>query len=92
MKPHISNPGFEGRLDQFLDEQRLAVGALGDFSTISGGSAFPASLVMDRRVLSINPAYFDLTGGLERRLYARRRLAAAPVLIHPFGIPPLRVA
>ena len=23
----------------------------------------------DRRVLSINPAYFDLTGGLERRLY-----------------------
>jgi plasmid replication initiation protein len=26
-------------------------------------------LVKDRRVLSINPAYFDLTGGLERRLY-----------------------
>jgi plasmid replication initiation protein len=27
------------------------------------------ALVKDRRVLSINPAYFDLTGGLERRLY-----------------------
>ena len=27
------------------------------------------ALVMDRRVLAINPAYFDLTGGLERRLY-----------------------
>gem|GEM_PF-3355415 len=33
------------------------------------------ALVKDRRVLAINPAYFDLTGGLERRLYeiARRR-------------------
>ena len=27
------------------------------------------ALVKDRRVLAINPAYFDLTGGLERRLY-----------------------
>jgi len=27
------------------------------------------ALVKDRRILSINPAYFDLTGGLERRLY-----------------------
>jgi plasmid replication initiation protein len=27
------------------------------------------ALVQDRRVLAINPAYFDLTGGLERRLY-----------------------
>jgi plasmid replication initiation protein len=27
------------------------------------------ALVKDRRVLSINPTYFDLTGGLERRLY-----------------------
>ena len=26
-------------------------------------------LVKDRRVLAINPAHFDLTGGLERRLY-----------------------
>jgi plasmid replication initiation protein len=27
------------------------------------------AIVQDRRVLAINPAYFDLTGGLERRLY-----------------------
>jgi plasmid replication initiation protein len=27
------------------------------------------ALVKDRRVLAMNPAYFDLTGGLERRLY-----------------------
>ena len=27
------------------------------------------ALVKDRRVLAINPAYFGLTGGLERRLY-----------------------
>jgi plasmid replication initiation protein len=27
------------------------------------------ALVKDRRVLAINPLYFDLTGGLERRLY-----------------------
>jgi plasmid replication initiation protein len=27
------------------------------------------ALVKDRRVLAINHAYFDLTGGLERRLY-----------------------
>ena len=27
------------------------------------------ALVKDRRVLAINPAYYDLTGGLERRLY-----------------------
>jgi plasmid replication initiation protein len=27
------------------------------------------ALVKDRRVLAINPSYFDLTGGLERRLY-----------------------
>jgi plasmid replication initiation protein len=27
------------------------------------------AIVKDRRVLAINPAYFDLTGGLERRLY-----------------------
>ena len=27
------------------------------------------ALVKDRRILAINPAYLDLTGGLERRLY-----------------------
>ena len=36
------------------------------------------ALVKDRRVLSINPAYFDLTGGLERRLYEIARKARRP--------------
>jgi plasmid replication initiation protein len=38
------------------------------------------ALVKDRRVLSINPAYFDLTGGLERRLYeiARKHVGRQP--------------
>ena len=38
------------------------------------------ALVKDRRVLAINPAYFDLTGGLERRLYeiARKHVGRQP--------------
>jgi plasmid replication initiation protein len=38
------------------------------------------ALVKDRRVLAINPAYFDLTGGLERRLYeiARKHCGRQP--------------
>ena len=38
------------------------------------------ALVEDRRVLAINPAYFELTGGLERRLYelARKHVGYQP--------------
>ena len=48
------------------------------------------ALVKDRRVLAINPAYFDLTGGLERRLYeiARKhvgRQAEWRVSLHAAG-------
>ena len=39
------------------------------------------ALVKDRRVLTINPAYFDLEGGLERRVYelARKHLGGQTV-------------
>lgn len=38
------------------------------------------ALVKERRVLTINPAYFDLDGGLERRIYelARKHLGDQP--------------
>lgn len=38
------------------------------------------ALVKERRVLTINPAYFDLDGGLERRIYelARKHLGIQP--------------
>jgi plasmid replication initiation protein len=38
------------------------------------------AIVKDRRVLAINPGYFDLTGGLERRLYelARKHVGHQP--------------
>lgn len=39
------------------------------------------ALVQERRVLTINPAYFDLEGGLERRLYelARKHLGGQTI-------------